>query len=66
MTKAITTDNVTHDQIWLRMNDVVVAMLAHLDGGGWLWIILFPFCTGIEASKEEAGQKAIEVLTSFS
>ena len=66
MTKVITTEKIAHDQIWLRMDGIVVAMLVHLDGGGWLWAVIFPFCTGIEKSKEEAGERAIEVLTSLS
>ena len=66
MTKVITTEKIAHDQIWLRMDGIVVAMLANLDGGGWLWAVISPFCTGIETSKEEAGKKAIKALTSLS
>lgn len=65
MTTTITTEKVSEDQIWLKLDEIVVAMLAHLDGGGWLWLVIQPFCTGIEVDKESAGNKAMHVLAQY-
>lgn len=57
----LTAENVSEDQVFLLDDLRVVGLLANLAGGGWLWINLNPFATGVEAEKEIAGQKILEV-----
>ena len=57
----LTAENVSEDQVFLLNGFRVVGILANLASGGWLWINLNPFATGVEVEKEDAGKKILEV-----
>jgi hypothetical protein len=64
--KEVTVQKVSSDQYFLMLGIQVIGMLVNMENGGWLWVLVLPFITGIEAEKEKAAQKVIELFTKYS